>query len=180
MNAIIAYLDWLSEGTPKEKAVLGKSPFTPPERKADLETGRMRYGVFCQSCHGRNGIGFAANDNLEADARAFITPAVWNVGSYNNGAGANRLLTLAPFLQSNMPLGTQWNHPVLSMEDAYDVAAFVNSMPRPQMANLEKDYPDLSKKPVDCPYPPYPDTFSQEQHKFGPFQPIISARAKDK
>ncbi len=180
MNAIIAYLDWLSEGTPKETAVLGNSPFTPPERKADLETGRMRYGTFCQSCHGSTGTGFAANDNLEADAGAFITPAVWNVGSYNNGAGANRLLTLAPFLQSNMPLGTEWDHPVLSMEDAYDVAAYVNSMPRPQMANLEKDYPDLSKKPVDCPYPPYPDTFSQEQHKFGPFQPIISVWAKDK
>ena len=180
MNAIIAYLDWLSEGTPKEKAVLGTSSFMPPERKADPETGRMRYGAFCQSCHGRTGTGFAANDNLEADAGAFITPALWNVGSYNNGAGTNRLLTLALFLQSNMPLGTAWNQPVLSMEDAYDVAAYVNSMPRPQMANLEKDYPDLSKKPVDCPYPPYPDTFSQEQHKLGPFQPIIAHRAKDK
>jgi thiosulfate dehydrogenase len=121
-----------------------------------------------------------ATDRLEADAGAYITPAVWGAGSYNNGAGANRLLTLAPFLQSNMPLGTEWNHTVLSMEDAYDVAAYVNSMPRPQMANLEKDYPDLSKKPVDCPYPPYPDKFSQEQHKYGPFQSIIAARAKDK
>jgi cytochrome c peroxidase len=180
MNAIIAYLDWLSAGTTKEKAVLGKSPFTPPERMADQETGRMRYGVFCQSCHGSNGTGFMATDRLEADAGAYITPAVWGAGSYNNGAGANRLLTLAPFLQSNMPLGTEWNHTVLSMEDAYDVAAYVNSMPRPQMANLEKDYPDLSKKPVDCPYPPYPDKFSQEQHKYGPFQSIIAARAKDK
>jgi cytochrome c peroxidase len=180
MNAIIAYLDWLSAGTPKEKAVLGKSPFTPPGRMADQETGRMRYGVFCQSCHGSNGTGFVATDRLEADAGAYITPAVWGAGSYNNGAGANRLLTLAPFLQSNMPLGTEWNHTVLSMEDAYDVAAYVNSMPRPQMANLEKDYPDLSKKPVDCPYPPYPDKFSQEQHKYGPFQSIIAARAKDK
>ena len=181
MNAIIAYLDWLSASTPKEKAVLGNSPFSPPARMADRETGAMRYEVFCQSCHGSNGAGFVATDSSGTDAGSYITPAVWGDGmSYNNGAGANRLLTLAPFLQSNMPLGTEWNHTVLSSEDAYDVAAYVNSMPRPQMANLEKDYPDLSKKPVDCPYPPYPDGFSQEQHKYGPFQPIMAARAKNK
>ena len=123
-----------------------------------------------------NRIGFKSTGASKADAGDYITPAVWGDGSYNNGAGANRLLTLAPFLQSNMPLGTEWKQPVLSTDDAYDVAAYVDSMPRPQLANLEKDYPNLSKKPVDCPYPPYPDEFSQEQHKFGPFQPIIAAK----
>jgi len=176
MNAIIAYLDWLSAGTPKEQAVLGNVPFNPPARAADLESGAVQYAVFCQSCHGTDGIGFKSTGASKADAGDYITPAVWGDGTYNNGAGANRLLTLAPFLQSNMPLGTGWKHPVLTTDDAYDVAAYVDSMPRPQMKNLEKDYPNLSKKPVDCPYPPYPDEFSQEQHKFGPFQPIIAAR----
>jgi len=176
MNAIIAYLDWLSAETPKEKAVLGNIAFNPPSRAADLERGAMQYAVFCQSCHGSNGAGFKSTSLSETDVNDYITPAVWGDGSYNNGAGANRLLTLAPFLQSNMPLGTGWQHPALSTDDAYDVAAYVDSMPRPQMANLEKDYPKLSKKPVDCPYPPYPDEFSQEQHKIGPFQPIIEAR----
>ena len=35
--------------------------------------------------------------------------------------------------------------------------------------DLAKDYPDLSKKPVDCPYPPYADQFTQHQHQFGPY-----------
>ncbi len=176
MNAIVAYLDWLSAGVPKEKAILGRSPFTPPPRMADLKNGAEQYAVFCQSCHGSDGAGFQAASDSQADAGAYITPAVWGDGSYNNGAGANRLLTLAPFLQSNMPLGTGYRHPVLSTDDAYDVAAYVDSMPRPQMANLAKDYPKLIKKPVDCPYPPYADGFSQEQHQFGPFQPIMAAR----
>lgn len=44
------------------------------------------------------------------------------------------------------------------------------------MEELEKDYPDLTKKPADCPYPPYVDDFPQEQHQFGPFQPIVEAK----
>ena len=46
------------------------------------------------------------------------------------------------------------------------------------MSGLEKDYPELEKKPVDCPYPPYADNFSQEQHQYGPFQPIKEAQKK--
>ena len=52
------------------------------------------------------------------------------------------------------------------------VAAFVNSFERPDMPGKEKDYPDLMKKPVDSPYGPYADAFPEEQHKYGPFQPI--------
>ena len=44
------------------------------------------------------------------------------------------------------------------------------------MAGLEKDYPKLEKKAVDCPYPPYADRFSQEQHQYGPFQAIKDAQ----
>lgn len=179
MNAIVAYLNYLSKDVSKEEAVLGRSAFDPPSRMADKEKGKMLYGVMCQSCHGVNGAGFKSVNDSPEDANGYITPAIWGKGSYNNGAGMNRVLTLAPFLQTNMPLGTLWDRPALSTEEAYDIAAYVNSMSRPQMANLEKDYPDLSKKPVDCPYPPYADSFSQEQHTFGPFQPIMDARQKN-
>ena len=176
MTAIVAYLDWLSLGISKEAAVLGKSPFDPPNRMADRQKGQEIYSLFCQSCHGENGAGFKSVNDSEQDANAYITPAVWGKGSYNNGAGSNRILTLAPFLQTNMPLGTVWQAPVLTTDDAYDTAAYVSSMPRPQMTHLAKDYPKLGKKPVDCPYPPYADDFSQQQHQFGPFQPMIEAK----
>ena len=31
---------------------------------------------------------------------------------------------------------------------------------------------DLLQKPVDAPYGPYADGFSEQQHKYGPFAPI--------
>ena len=36
---------------------------------------------------------------------------------------------------------------MLSDEHAYDIAAYFNSQDRPQMAGLEDDYPDRSRKP---------------------------------
>ena len=67
-----------------------------------------------------------------------------------------------------MPLG-QAN---LTDDQAFDVAAYINSHPRPVKANLEVDYPDRTRKPIDSPYPPYADDFPHEQHKYGPFDPI--------
>ena len=65
--------------------------------------------------------------------------------------------------------------PVLSDEESWDVAAFVNSRPRPSK-DLSKDWPNIAKKPIDHPFGPYADGFSETQHKFGPFKPIIEAR----
>jgi thiosulfate dehydrogenase len=69
-------------------------------------------------------------------------------------------------------------NPILSTVDAWDVAAFVVSQPRPHKAGLEEDFPDLAQKPVDTPYGPYLDDFSAEQHKYGPFAPIRAALAR--
>jgi thiosulfate dehydrogenase len=60
----------------------------------------------------------------------------------------------------------------LNDDEAFDVSALINSKPRPEMAGLDRDYPDRSKKPVDTSYGPYADSFPREQHQFGPFQPI--------
>ena len=40
------------------------------------------------------------------------------------------------------------------------------------------DFPDLLDKPVDTPYGPYADGFSEEQHKYGPFAPILAEVAR--
>jgi thiosulfate dehydrogenase len=84
----------------------------------------------------------------------------------------SRLLTIAAYAMHNMPIGTKFNAPVLTDEDAYDVAAYILSMKRPVMADLDKDFPIRLQKPVDTPYAPYADGFSLEQHTLGPFSPI--------
>ena len=50
----------------------------------------------------------------------------------------------------------------------------VMSKARPEMAGLERDYPDRAAKPIDNPYGPFADAFPLEQHRFGPFQPIAA------
>ena len=77
-----------------------------------------------------------------------------------------------------MPFGTRYDTAVLSVDDAWDVAAYINSQPRPARAHLERDYPDRLRKPVDAPFPPFLDGFPLEQHRLGPFPPILAARAK--
>ena len=176
MQAITAYMTWLSEDVPANIiGASGSPPFSPPDRKADIIGGKSLYQTYCSSCHGSDGEGYrsiAAGKN-----GVFVAPPLWGENSYNNGAGMNRLLTIAAFLKGNMPLGTPYQHPVLTDAQAYDIGAYVNSHPRPVLTGLEKDYPDLRKKPVDAPYGPYADGFSQEQHKYGPFAPIIRARS---
>jgi hypothetical protein len=84
----------------------------------------------------------------------------------------SRLLTAAAYAMHNMPIGTTFNAPVLTDEQAYDVAAYIISQKRPEKANLERDFPIRLPKPIDTPYGPYIDGFSLEQHKYGPFGPI--------
>jgi hypothetical protein len=78
---------------------------------------------------------------------------------------------------SRGPLGTRFDAPVLTDEQAYDVAGYIVSQNRPEKANIERDFPIRLQKPIDAPYGPYADGFPAEQHRFGPFGPI---RAKVK
>jgi thiosulfate dehydrogenase len=87
----------------------------------------------------------------------------------------NRVITVAKFIKSNMPLGqATWDNFKLTDEEAFNVAGYINSFERPKKENTENDYPDKKLKPVSTPYGPWLDDFSAEQHKFGPFLPIIS------
>ena len=139
--------------------------FVEPNRAASVEAGRTVYENHCYICHGGDGLGLKATAN---PADGYVFPPLWGPDSFNNGAGMNRVLTASRFIKARMPYG----QPDLSDDEAYDVAAYINSHPRPIKSNLAVDYPDRTKKPIDSPYPPYADDFPQEQHQYGPFQPI--------
>jgi thiosulfate dehydrogenase len=90
-----------------------------------------------------------------------------------------RLITLTDFLHSNMPHGADYRNPMLTREEAWDVAAYVESQVRPHKSGLESDFSsDLLDKPVDAAYGPYADTFPDAQHKYGPFAPILAEIAR--
>jgi thiosulfate dehydrogenase len=124
------------------------------------------YIVKCQSCHQADGGGLLAEGG-----KSYTYPPLWGDYSYNNGAGLYRMSNFAGYVKYNMPQGTNYQNPMLSDEEAWDVAAFVVSRNRPHI-NVPKDWPDISKKPIDHPFGPYVDPFSEEQHKFGPYKPI--------
>ncbi len=178
MKAIISYFTWLSTDLHPELAGLLKVELAVPERRADLEAGDRLYREYCQSCHGADGSGYRARSSA-ADG-VFVTPPVWGSGSFNTGAGMHRILMTSAFIKGNMPLGTPWDRPAVTDEQAYDVAAYINSFDRPKLTDAARDWPDVTRKPEDCPYPPYADSFSQEQHKYGPFGPIKAAKKKQK
>lgn len=175
MKAMIAYIKWVGYAVPKDSIPKG-SGIKPPEyldRAASPEKGLVVYTAKCQSCHGANGEGLMA-----ADAKSYTYPPLWGEHSYNNGAGLFRLSRLAGYVRDNMPFNQATHQaPVLTDEESWDVAAFVNSRPRPSK-DLSKDWPNISKKSIDHPFGPYTDGFTEEQHKFGPFKPIIEARKK--
>ena len=75
-------------------------------------------------------------------------PPVWGPQSYNIAADMARVTVAAAFIKSNMPSSWGWS---LSDDDAYDVAAYVNSQPRPDFAEKIRDWPK-GGKPADAPY----------------------------
>lgn len=166
MKAIVAYLHWIGDEIPKGAKPKGSGIMDLPflNRAASPEKGQIVYQQKCASCHGPNGKG---QPNIEGYGYAY--PPLWGEHSYNDGAGLFRLSRFAGYVKANMPFGANYQNTQLSDEEAWDVAAFVNSQPRPKN-DISKDWPDISKKPFDHPFGPFADGKSEAQHKYGPWK----------
>lgn len=172
-QAIYAYIKWLGKDVKKGERPVGSgiSKLNYLDRAADPVKGKAVYTAQCQSCHGVNGEG-----QLSLNGVSYEYPPLWGEHSYNDGAGLFRLSNFAGYVKSNMPFKqATHDNPKLTTEEAWDVAAYVNSQSRPKK-DLSKDWPDISKKPFDHPFGPYADEFSESQHKYGPYKPIIAKK----
>lgn len=169
MRAIIAYLNWISKDVFRTTKVIGsgieKLPYL--DRAADSIKGELVYILKCARCHGANGQGI-----LKFDSAEYFFPPLWGPKSYNTGAGIYRVSIFAGFVKNNMPFGATHNFPLLSNKEAWDVAAFVNSKPHPYI-DCSSDWPVLDTKPVDYPFGPYADSFTEKEHKYGPYSAIV-------
>lgn len=165
MKAIVAYLKWLGKDVPSgekpEGAGLRELPLL--DRAADPKKGKIYYARYCATCHGEEGQGVRATNRVE-----WQYPPLWGPHSYNTAAGLHRISKFAAFIKANMPFGVTFTSPQLSDSEAWDIAAFVNSMPRPHR-EFPNDWPDISKKPVDHPFGPHADGLPDSVHKYGPF-----------
>lgn len=119
------------------------------KRAADPVRGKAIYASACLGCHNTDGSGIRRS--LPTTDLGYMVPPLWGLDSFNDGAGMARLSTAANFIHFNMPRGVDYLDTRLSVEQAWDVAAYVISQPRPKKAGLEKDFPDPLAKPTDAP-----------------------------
>lgn len=124
MKALVAYLDYLSDGSPQHKPQ--PSMVHLPELTGNPVRGKAIYEAQCSSCHQDDGSGIPA---------AF--PPLWGSGAYNDGAGMHRIPVLAAWTQHNMPLNSPGS---LTAQQAYDVAAYIHEQPRPKFNPQYKSY----------------------------------------
>lgn len=132
MRDIVVYLAWLSRGVPIGAAVEGQGLPKLAPLAGDTTRGRALFGEQCARCHGAGGAGTT------------VAPPLWGPRSFNIGAGMARLRTAAAFIHANMP----YDRPgTLTDQQAFDVAAFVISRPRPDFPGKENDWPNGGAPP---------------------------------
>jgi thiosulfate dehydrogenase len=144
--AVSAYLTWLSRGheVGANPWWRGQNTIQPaslvPVGKLDPQKGEGIFMERCISCHGADGQGVAVGDKKPGP--------LWGPDSWNDGAGAARVYTLAGIIRYAMPY---LDPGALTDEDAQHVASFINSKPRPAFPFKDRDY--LTEKlPVDSVY----------------------------
>ena len=126
IQALTAYVDWLSKDGVKGKAFPGRGFAKLPNLTGNPVQGIAIYAVQCSECHGGDGAGVPP-----------IIPALWGPNSYNDGAGMNDPAKMAAFLVPTMP---QNNPGSLTPQQAFDVASFIHTMPRPKFNEAYKHY----------------------------------------
>jgi thiosulfate dehydrogenase len=160
-QSIEAYFKWLDENSPADS--ISREPLTFLQRAADYNKGNRLFDNHCSRCHGWNGKGLHAADHI-----TYRYPPLWGLNSYSTGAGLYQVTKLARFIKYNMPYDKPAGSIYLTDEEAYDLAAFINSQERREF-DISHDWPIMSTKPVDYPFGPYADSFSAPRHKYGPW-----------
>lgn len=119
MIAMVAYIASLSKGVPVGAPQAADDTFIEPLPSAspDRTHGAKIYATNCATCHGANGAGISG-----------AIPPLWGKTSFNDGAGMAHIDRMTGFVRYNMPKG---NAGSLSLQDAYDVSAWVLSHSRP-------------------------------------------------
>lgn len=144
--AIAAYLSWLSEGFPfgKKQQWRGHNVIPPgkliPLDQLDPKRGEMLFKEKCSNCHGMDGQGVEIGDKKAGP--------LWGPDSWNDGAGAARIYTLAGMIRYAMPYLDPGG---LTDEEAQHIATFINSQSRPVFPFKDLDY-STEKLPTDAVY----------------------------
>ena len=137
MRDIVTYLAFLSRGYPPGKEMEGQSVPKLDPLVGDTVRGQKIFAATCAACHGPDGKGSA------------VAPPLWGPRSYNIGAGMARIRSAAAFIHHLMPRDRPGT---LTPQQAFDVATYINTRPRPDFPGKERDWPN-GDTPPDVAYP---------------------------
>ena len=137
MQDIVAYLAYISTDVPLGRHVMGEGMPKMPKLSGDSARGAQEFATTSAMCHGADGQG---------NPPAF--PALWGPKSYSIGASMSREERAASFIRHFMPQNKPGS---LTDQQAYDVAAYINSHARPDSPGKENDWP-AGGAPSDVPY----------------------------
>ena len=92
----------------------------------DSTRGEKVYAANCAGCHKEDGQG----QPNKSSKVGYSIPPLWGDDSFNAAAGMAKLAYAAAYVRANMPFGVRFQDPVLSVQQAWDVAAYMTSKPR--------------------------------------------------
>lgn len=129
MEALLAYIEFVGAGTPEGVRLpgMGLLPIPFPEAPPDSRRGIAVYRQHCASCHGQGGQGEA---KLPPEVGYYVPP-LWGPGSFNGGAGMGQTAYAASYIRATMPVGVDYAEPILTVQEAWDVAAYMIANPHP-------------------------------------------------
>lgn len=137
LQAVVAYIEWLSRNIPPGSRIAWRGiQLIQPSRPPDPVNGKKVFAARCIFCHGADGQG------------GMFSPPLWGPKSFTIASGMARTSVAASFIKANMPRTRGW---ALSDDEAYDVAAYITSQPRPDFSGKANDWPK-GEKPADVPY----------------------------
>ena len=145
--ALESYAAFLAHGAPIGVRLPGAGYPKPaaPALEPDPSRGRTVYADNCALCHGADGQGQKAGG-------ATVFPPLWGQSSYNWGAGMADIDKAAGFIKANMPFSQGGR---LTLQEAWDVAAFIDSRPRPQDPRFDGSAASTRAKFHDTPQSMY-------------------------
>lgn len=146
--AMTAYLTWLAKGSEvgtnppwRGQNTIAAANLIPMD-KLEPARGETLFKQHCVSCHGEDGQGVLVGEKKPGP--------LWGADSWNDGAGAARVYTLAGIIRHSMPYVTPG---VLTDAESQHLAAFINSHPRPSYPFKDRDF-RVEKLPIDSVYYP--------------------------
>ncbi len=140
MQAIIAYMGWLSRDVPSGVKVENFGfPYLEHPRIPKRELGKGLFQDRCAVCHGEDGGGRLDEEPLRLP---YGFPPLWGDKSFNAAAGMAQLNMAAAFIKRKMPFAAGGT---LTDQEAYDIADFVIHQPRPDSTVEKIDKPKRDK-----------------------------------